>query len=282
MNHTAAVVQSVASFPSLALSGANGYEIQGDRVVLTVSEIANNRSFDNLSGTLSVELWALDAPYAGGDFSGMALAGTEIGRLAGQHFLPEGRYDLPLQAPGEGRWFLTLMLREWEGSGFVTRDHVNFAQPYVVEKTASGMGDGTTTGMAADAAAAVQGQSANVISVNFGGKDTAAVIAVTEEAPAETLAGQAAQPAPVPAPAEATTPPVASATRQPGAQANAEDTRVNLNAATTGELAAIKGLSKKLAEAIVAARPIASVEALLEVKGMGPKLLDRLRPFFRL
>jgi len=70
--------------------------------------------------------------------------------------------------------------------------------------------------------------------------------------------------------------------RNPAAKHKAADNRVSLNTASAEELAAIKGLSKKLATAIVAARPFKSVEALLEVKGMGPKLLQKLHPLFRL
>lgn len=278
MPHHAALLahfQSDRACPSLALSGVNGYAIQGDRVVVTASEVSNNRSADNLSGTLSIELWALKAPYAGGDFSGMALAGTEIGRVSGQHFLSEVRHELPLRAPGEGCWFLTLMLREWEGSGFVTRDHVDFAQPYVVEKAAAWVAEGSTLGVAVDAAATVPGQSADVLAVASGGMDNPSDTEAPRGAAAEGPASTGTEPAPV-------SPPVDTPTRQPGGKAMAADGRVNLNAATAAELAAIKGLSKKLAQAIVAARPIASVEALLEVKGMGPKLLDKLRPFFRL
>ena len=204
---------------SLTLSGINGYSIHGDRVIISASEISNHRHADNLSGSLSLELWALDRPYFGGDFDGVALAGVQIGRVQGQHLLVNNHHDLPFTAPGAGTWTLTLMLREWEGQGFVTRDQVQFAQPYVVERKAT---------------AAVQAQADNVITVNF----------AAAEPPA--------------------------------------DRRLSLNEASRAEIAAIKGVSKKLAEAIVAARPFASTADLLAVKGMGPKLLEKIRTLVRL
>ena len=60
------------------------------------------------------------------------------------------------------------------------------------------------------------------------------------------------------------------------------DRRLSLNEASRAEIAAIKGVSKKLAEAIVAARPFASTADLLAVKGMGPKLLEKIRTLVRL
>ena len=230
---------------SLTLSGLNGYSIHGDRVIISASEISNHRHADNLSGSLSLELWALDRPYFGGDFDGVALAGVQIGRVQGQHLLVNNQYDLPFTAPGAGTWTLTLMLREWEGQGFVTRDQVQFAQPYVVERKA---------------AAAVQAQADNVITVNF--------------AAAEPRAEGAAQAVAVPEPE-----PKAAAKAPAAAPA---DRRLSLNTASRAEIAAIKGVSKKLAEAIVAARPFASMADLLAVKGMGPKLLEKIRTLVRL
>lgn len=228
---------------SLTLSGLNGYFIHGDRVILSASEIVNHRHADNISGSLSLELWALDRPYFGGDFDGVALAGVQIGRVQGQHLLVNGQYDLPFTAPGAGTWTLTLMLREWEGQGFVTRDHVQFAQPYVVERKA---------------VAAVQAQADNVITVNF--------------AAAEPRAEVVAQAAAAPEPKAAAKAPAAAPA----------DRRLSLNEASRAEIAAIKGVSKKLAEAIVAARPLASMADLLAVKGMGPKLLEKIRTLVRL
>jgi DNA uptake protein ComE-like DNA-binding protein len=234
-----------SALPSLTLSGVNGYDIHGDRVVLSASEIANHRDSENISGSLSLELWALNRPYVDGYFEGVALAGTEIGRVSGQHVLVNGQYELPFTEPAPGQWHLTLMLREWEGNGFVTRDHIQFAQPYVVEAPA----------------------------VETPVLTQAPVIAA---AVAEEVAPASVQAEPAPALAAAKAAPVAKAAPA------VVDRRVSINGASRADLAAIKGVSKKLADAIVAARPIVSVDALLAVKGMGPKLLDKLRSSVRL
>ena len=95
----------------LTLSGTQAYDIQGDTVFVTCGDIANHRDALNLSGTLSLELWALSRPYTGGDFNGIALAGTQLGQLSGQYFLPHTRHALAYNAPAPGTWYLTLMLR---------------------------------------------------------------------------------------------------------------------------------------------------------------------------
>lgn len=64
--------------------------------------------------------------------------------------------------------------------------------------------------------------------------------------------------------------------------AAAQSATVSVNAASVDELAALKGLSRAVAAAIVAGRPYASVADLLRVKGLGPKLLEKLGASLRL
>ena len=58
--------------------------------------------------------------------------------------------------------------------------------------------------------------------------------------------------------------------------------KINLNQATAAEISALPGLGEKKAEAIVEYRtqngPFASVEDLLKVKGIGEKLLEKIKP----
>lgn len=63
----------------------------------------------------------------------------------------------------------------------------------------------------------------------------------------------------------------------PKAAAKAETGKVSINTASEAELAAVKGLPKAVAAAIVAARPFKQVDDLLAVKGVGAKLLDKLK-----
>lgn len=128
--------EATSGASALALAGACGCAVDNDRIVITIAEIANHRDLGNLSGTLAIELWALDHPYSGGDFTGAPLCGTSIGQLGGQRVLTNCRYDLIFQAPPPGTWSLTLMLREWTAGGYLTRDHVSFTSPYVIEPEA--------------------------------------------------------------------------------------------------------------------------------------------------
>lgn len=235
--------QSNADISSgLVLAGNSGYEIKNDRVVINIAEIANRRDLENISGTLSIELWALEQPYRGADFKGAALAGTRIGEISGQNFLVNCCYDLLFQEPPEGVWYLTLMLREWTDAGYVTRDYVNFSLPYIVSEKPS----------------IVRSETDNVINVSF--SDTKKTASATAEK--DIAAPEAAKPVP----------------HKP----ESENAAVSLNNASAADIVAVKGISKKLAENIVAARPFESMEELLSVKGIGPKLLQKIRRFFEL
>lgn len=204
--------QNAIELPPLALSGQCAYVVDGSRVLLTIEQIANNRTADNLSGTLAIELWALEQPYTGELFTGMPLAATTIGEVRGAHALNHCRYDLIFTAPTEGRWYVTLMLREWEDGAFITRDWRTLEMPAVVAE------------------------------------ETPVVVAEEITAAVEPVA------------------PVEKKARG-----------ISVNDATVEELAAIKGLSKKVAKAIVENRPYTALKELLDVKGIGEKMLKKLR-----
>lgn len=57
---------------------------------------------------------------------------------------------------------------------------------------------------------------------------------------------------------------------------------INLNTASVEEIASIKGVSPKLAKEIVATRPHTDIKALVEVRGIGEKLLRAIRPLITL
>jgi hypothetical protein len=110
------------------LEGMVGYRcIDDGHLVVDVERIHNPCDPNNLSGTLTLELWALSEPYVVGDFAGHALAGVTLGTLAGSETWQNCRYDLEIRPPPSGAYTLVLMLREWTGNGYVTRDHSNFS-----------------------------------------------------------------------------------------------------------------------------------------------------------
>ncbi|MEY4753363.1 MAG: hypothetical protein RJA44_1038 [Pseudomonadota bacterium] len=201
-----------------------------EQVCLSAAVVRNPRPADNCSGTLALELWALDQPYSGGSFSGLCLARAELGTLAGQSGWSELRCDVPLLAPLPADLRPCLMLREWTAAGYICRDYRQFELQAEAQ---------APTEVAAPAAV-----------------EAAAVAEPPPAAPAE--AKVAAKPAKA-APAVTAVP------------------RVSINRATEEQLAAVKGIGKAVARNIVNGRPYTTLDALIDVRGIGAKTLTRLR-----
>ncbi len=108
-----------------SLTGAPQTRLEAGELKLVIDGISNPRAVGELSGTLALELWALQRPYDGGPFQGQPLGGVMLGSLGGQQqwseLRPSWRWPeaAPLAAP---RGQLTLMLREWTPAAYVTRD----------------------------------------------------------------------------------------------------------------------------------------------------------------
>ena len=60
------------------------------------------------------------------------------------------------------------------------------------------------------------------------------------------------------------------------------DTRVSIMRGTVEELAVVKGLTRKHAVEIIKHRPFASLDDLVKVRGIGDKMLAKLRPYLTL
>jgi len=235
-----AVYPVAESFVQPKLSGNVTCALADGMATLKVDAIENPRPEENLSGTLALELWALDAPYAGGSWQGFPVASVILGVLGGNTQLTDCNFVVPAAAP-EGPGVLTLMLREWGPAGYVTRDYCNlsFEAPAKTKPEA------------------------------------AAKKAVAKEKAPAAKAKAEPKPAPVKeskAPAKAAKEPKAGkAAKAPVAKG------VAVNAASEAELLAIKGVSATVAKAIIAGRPYASLDDLASVKGVGAKLLTKLR-----
>jgi competence ComEA-like helix-hairpin-helix protein len=233
------------SFIQPRIVGNVGYRIEGERVQMTVDRVENPRFEDNRSGTLSLELWALPEAFGGRRFQGHYLAGVEFGPVAGQSGLDLQPINVAFTPPPTGNWQIVLMLREWTAAGFVTRDFTNFATRFVSAPIA----------------------------------EKAATPPVIK-APLPEVVKQSAPKAEkaVSPPALKVLPPAKPARGSSGAS----DKGVSINTAPAEELAAVKGLSAKLAQGIVRKRPFASLDELGEVKGIGAKILAKVRSRLRL
>lgn len=168
------------------------------QVKINVEQIYNPRAADNLSGSLSLELWATREPYRGGGFAGHWLAGVALGQLGGGNEWRNAEFNLDLQDVPAGGWSLVLMLREWTAQGFVTRDYR--VLPPLLARTG-----------------------------------TAEV-----------------------------------------------DPAVSINESSEAELAQVKGLNAKLAKLIVAGRPYQELSELVKVRGIGERMVNKLRSLLRL
>ncbi len=70
-----------------------------------------------------------------------------------------------------------------------------------------------------------------------------------------------------------------STTRTPGSSVqNFLPDKVNLNTATLEQIVALPSVGPKMAQRIVDGRPYRSISDLDKVKGIGPKLLEKLAP----
>lgn len=211
-------VQHISDYPRTErfmaprLLGNVGYEIVDDDVILSVECIENPRAPDNQSGTLCLELGAVEHPLARA--GGNVLASCELPALSGQFQFVGVTRRVPCTPPPNGRWTMVLRLREWtEAHGYVTRDQRVFDVPFIREEP--------TTDSVTDRA-----------------NDT------TQE------------PAPGPVP-------------------------VFVHEASIEQLTRVPGVTRKLAQEIIKARPFSSYDDLLRVKGIGKRTLQKLRVWLK-
>ncbi len=210
------------------MHGAVSCQLKDGVAEIAIESIASPRAPENISGTLTLEVWALDVPYAGGAWVGTPVASLVLGVLSGGTTWSDCHYSVPAVTANAGA-ALTVMLREWTPAGYLTRDYRNLpAAPAPLVETPAA-------------------------------KKTA-------EKPAAKKS--AAKPAALK--------PAAKAAAKPVAKPAAAAAPVSVNKASVGELAAVKGLSQAVAEAIVAARPYAKLDELVRAKGVGPKLLEKV------
>lgn len=106
------------------LAGSLRYAQQEDgSESIEVEGVSNPREADNVSGTLSLQLWACAEPYTGGELKGAMLGAHEIGQLAGQTSSAPIAFRSELALRDERAPFLVLALCEWTALGYLARDY---------------------------------------------------------------------------------------------------------------------------------------------------------------
>jgi DNA uptake protein ComE-like DNA-binding protein len=279
--HDLAMFAEPENFRQPTLQGSVGYRFEQGQVELAVGAVANPRDASNVSGSLVLELWALPKAYEGGAFEGYHVAMADIGSIAGEGRLEGVQVTVPAALVPAGTWQLVLMLREWTAAGYVTRDYANFAAPLVV----------------ADAAPEASAAEQEPVAETVAAEELVAEVAVTKEPVAkepvakepvakepvakepvakEPVAKEPVAKAAVAEPVKAAQPSEPAKAAAPKAEPVASG-KISVNRASAAELAAVKGLTKPVAAAIVASRPYATLDDLLRAKGMGAKLLKKLR-----
>jgi competence ComEA-like helix-hairpin-helix protein len=127
--HDVTSYPELETFPAPRFQGEVGYEIRGHELMLQAEAVTNPRPEGNLSGTLSVELWAtpVDSEEAPETGQGHCLGAAQFAPVAGG----ESAFDLYCRAafltPPPGTFRLELLLREWTRAlGYLTRDRRTF------------------------------------------------------------------------------------------------------------------------------------------------------------
>lgn len=227
----------------IAFSGHYSYKIQDDRVILCISQITNHRPLDNISGTLAIELrgYHTDGHY-------LVLASTTIGQLTGQHLLADCHYDLVFQMPPAGSWLLALEVHEWEGEQYGLMDQQFFAQPYYIPEEAPCSSEASPSGSTAALNEEIPLTDAPVDQINTKGESKPTIPKASKK------------------------PKTSTEKKAPEKKAKA-----SINKSSQEELLSVKGIPKKVVNEMIEQRPFSSWEAVLLIKGMGPKLLKKLR-----
>ena len=121
-----AIYPATETFSLPRFSGEVSCQLANGQADIFAEVMSNPRAPAVMSGTLVLELWALNSPYAGGGWQGVTLASAELGTIAGGSEWINYRIQVPAIMPETGA-ALTLMLREWTPAGYITRDYRNIS-----------------------------------------------------------------------------------------------------------------------------------------------------------
>lgn len=191
----------------------------------------------NFSGELYLQLWALDAQFDGVQLRGQRIATLELGQLFSGNAFTDVMGEVPVQVPADGEYHIVLALVEQQNGIDYIHDWRGYACTEVF--SAAPQIDSPVT-------------------------PAAPVGTVTAEDVAEAVAA-------LEAPSAKTKPKRAKVAKP------AKDSRLNVNTAKESAIASLNGVTKPVAKHIINNRPYKRLEDLLEVKGIGKKVLEKLK-----
>lgn len=252
--------EQAQQFSNISMNGC-GYRITGNRVVISIDQIKSNRPSDNLSGTLQVQLCAIS--QNAGQLHEYRMASTTIGELAGQCELTHCEYDLIFEEPPAGVWQFILQINEWDGQAYTLCDSAYFEVPYETDLTRAYPVTEIVTSTIEPTV--VETTSDDVTTDHL----TPLPEQDVQQAEAPTVETSTVDEKPV----------SASPSDKPSVKKNSKagcDDLSLINQAKKAQLRGLKSINKKVLEKLIAERPFKSMKAVLNVKGMGPKVLDRM------
>lgn len=273
--HDVALFNNRQLFTQPRIQGFVGSQILDGCVELRIESIINPRDEQNLSGSLNLELWAMNTPYSGAAFSGFQLASCELGALNGGSEWRDNLFTLNMVQPPAGEWTLVLMLREWSSAGYVTRDYREL--PTLIQQPQAAEAETEVEQEALAQAEVIPAEPAKAIEA----KTLAAEpdkASQQEKTAGKVKEKQAAAPVRKKNAAKASK--AKPQSKKPDSKASTAP--VSINKADIDALAAVKGLSPRLAKAIIAERPYESLDQLTKARGLGEKTVAKIKKYLSL
>jgi hypothetical protein len=173
-----AVIASATAFGNLDFQGGSTFQVSGNTVHITLAKIVNSSS-TRTSGSLRIDLWAFQAPYAGGSFSGYKTASVRTSQITGlsdqlgpSRSFSDITLDLPYTAPAPGYSSYSLFLMEFSNActasdHFCVTAYLNYSSP-PTNYTFSGIVADRSAGRISNATVTLTGNSKTFTAVTDG------------------------------------------------------------------------------------------------------------------
>lgn len=123
---SAAPKSALALASLINIEGNVSYHLDATTGYFTTDRVSNHRA-SGTSGTLRLELWATKGSPASGSVTGYRLAIDTLGQLqAGYYFYNINSGTFSYTQPAAGCYYMSLLLTEFDGSGYPYIDYVVF------------------------------------------------------------------------------------------------------------------------------------------------------------